>query len=474
MPNINFKATKMTGAQVSHISLVERGANRIPFKVVKQEKDMSAFQGLDLGGLFSRRKSEKKDEPMVVAVVTMKGESLDSVKKQVEDAGFTVADMHEMEDGSVVFKQGEVDLDEAMADSVVVRLNDHIALVTKGFSPYNMDVTADGVSFADQCAAKGFYPGVNSIMETLSDAVRSVVYSAKTPAEAKAGVTKLFSEASAYTAAFVGGLPQKAFKLEKMDLPNGDGVSGDDAAAAEAVAKAAKATGLKCPECGADVAKGDTACPKCGADLTKTPPVKKADGDADGEGSASGEGDSEVTCKACGGKKKKTDMAQKADGSEDEVCKACKNKGTTGQDGDGMDGEGTAADDTQDGKGKKAKKAGDSLTAEDVSSIVASQVESMVTKAMGDVMGKLEGFATTFQTIQKSVEDMKGGLESVSSRVEQAEVVAKAAKEAVAGTVVGGSESGDHAPAAAKKSEKSGFGGEIDTAFMPRVRKANR
>ena len=148
MPTINFKATKMTGAKVSHISLVERGANRIPFKVVKQEKDMSAFQGLDLGGLFNRRKSEKT-EPKVVAVVTMKGEAYEAVAKMVEEAGFAVASVQEMDDGSMIFKQEDGAIEDLMEGSSVLRLNDHIALVTKGFSPYNMDVTSDGVTFAD-------------------------------------------------------------------------------------------------------------------------------------------------------------------------------------------------------------------------------------------------------------------------------------------------------------------------------------
>lgn len=216
MPKLSFTATKMSDAKVSHISLVERGANRIPFKVVKEENEMKgSFAGLDLGGLFAR-KAEKpvEQQPQVIAVATMMGDKFEAVKASVEKAGFAVADLQEMDDGSIIFKQ-EGCTDDALASGVVVRLSESVALVTKGFSPYSMDITDSGVSFADQCAANGFYPTVSSIMNTLSDAVRAVVYAASSPADAKSAITKLFTEASAYTASFVGTLPVKAFKLEE-------------------------------------------------------------------------------------------------------------------------------------------------------------------------------------------------------------------------------------------------------------------
>lgn len=216
MPTLRFTATKMSDAKVSHISLVERGANRIPFKVVKEESDtMSTFSGLDLGSLFARKAEKTPEVSQIIGVVTLKGESLGRVQKAVEEAGFDATDTVELDDGSVVFKQ-EGFSDEALAEGVVVRLSESVALVTKGFSPYNMDLSAGDVSFADQCAASGFYPAINSIMTTLSDAVRAVVYNAKTPSEAKSAVSKLFAEASAYTTSFVSALPVKAFKMEDL------------------------------------------------------------------------------------------------------------------------------------------------------------------------------------------------------------------------------------------------------------------
>lgn len=273
MPAVSIKAKKMTDATVQFISLVERGANRIPFKVVKQEKDMSkAFAGLDLGSIFAR-KSEKKPEAEVVAVVTTKGEGYESIKKQVAEAGFDVTSIEEMEDGSVVFKQGDFD-----GEGLVVKINENLALVTKGFSPYNMEMGSGDVSFAEAAAASGFYPGISSIMNTLAQAVQDLVRSASSPSDAQKAVSKLFGEAQAYTNSFLSGLPAKAFKLEGA-MP--------EAVEKEEEAPAATGTEESTPEApvgevtetvandaGADAPKGEGAAPEGGEAATE---VKKAE-----------------------------------------------------------------------------------------------------------------------------------------------------------------------------------------------------
>lgn len=414
MPKLKFNAVKMSDAHVSHISLVERGANRIPFKVIKQENHMSQFAGIDLGNLFGTRKSEAK-APEVVAVVTMKGEGFESIKKQVEEAGFAVSDVKELEDGSMVFKQGE----GALEDGTVIRLNDDIAIVTKGFSPYNMDVSAGDVSFADQCAAKGFYPGVDAIMNTLSDAVRNITYNAKDPNEAKTAVTKLFSEASTYVAAFVGSLPVKAFKLEtcyaevpapvaKADLPNGDGVT--DEVTEEMVTKAAL-----------------------------TAEEKKYFATLSGK-------DKFAFIKATPEARSKM-MEDAADGGKD--------------------------DSTGGASGAKKGEAADPAAPAPAAPAPAAPSKDMevVMKSMETIAGRLEGFSSAFEGVQKSIKDINESLATATQRLDAAEKVAKDAKDAVAGVVVSGADGGDAGAVSTQKSEGGCFGGrDIDTAYMPGLR----
>lgn len=367
MPKLKFQATKMSDAHVSHISLVERGANRIPFKVIKEETGMKAFAGLDLGGLFSRKAEKTVEEPQVIAVATMNGDTLDAVKKSLTDAGFAVENMQEMEDGSVIFKQ-EGCSDEALADGVVVRLSENIAIVTKGFSPYNMDVTADGVTFADQCAAKGFYPGISAVMETLSDSIRSVVYAAKTPAEAKVAVAKLFSEAAAYTGSFVASLPVKAFKLE-ADVP----VSTVANVAAEAAAAADAGAAVE-----GEGADGETV-EKAAKPGKKVPP----EGDPEG-GAEDGMGDEPDPMKGKG--------------------KGCKK------------------DEGEDGAAGAAEPAA-ALTIEAVSDMVATKVS----EATGSLVAKLEELLGKFDGVQTTVAALTERTEKAEAALAESEKVVKAA-----------------------------------------------
>ena len=228
----------MTEAKVLRISLVDRSATRNPFKVIKQEKPMHALpKNFDLSSVFKRAKPAA--EPVsVVGVITLKSDGFESVKGQIEEAGFSVTKSAELEDGSVVFAQVE----DMPADAVVVRVSEHALLALKGFSPYNMSMQmADGQSFADLCAAQGFYPGIGSMVDVLRSSVLQLAEKSDSAETTAVDVGKLFDEAKAYAVSMVSALPAMAFKLESVFPETGTDpevevvAKSDEAAAAEAV-----------------------------------------------------------------------------------------------------------------------------------------------------------------------------------------------------------------------------------------------
>lgn len=385
MPIVKVQATKMSKGNVSFISLVERGANRIPFKIIKQEKPMAGhFAGLDLGNIFNTRKAETPPvTPEVVAVVTMKGEGFDSIKSQIEGLGFAVSDAEEMEDGSVVFKQGDMD-----GETTVVRLSDHIGLVTKGFSPYSMDMAvAEDFSFADACATQGFYPGIRVVMDVLSSSIGSIAQKAESPAAGAKAIGKLFDEVKTYVTSFAAGLPTKAFKLETIEPEVSDPAPEAEQAPAEEGTQE---------------------------------PVVATDGVAGDQGEAAGD--------------------------------------------DGDAGDGTPVKKSEATPAENEPKG---LTEEQVGSIVSARVEG----AVSDIAKKLEeSLAGVTKGFQDSLKEVAGAVEGLVGRVEKAEQAAEAAKTAVAGTVVPGSESGDAEPVT-RKTETGSSGGTFDTAYMGNVRK---
>lgn len=393
MTVLTFKATEMRNASVQHISLVDRAATRIPFKVIKKEKPMSASRSFDLASVFKRAKPAVV--PTIVGVITYKSEG-STTKDQIAGAGFEVDNAVEHPDGSVIFTQAGATTE---ADDTLIRFSSEAVLAVKGFRPYSMDVMADGVSFADMCSAQGFYPGINTTMDSLRSAIMAIADSATAPSDASTAISKLFDEARKYTLSLVTALPSKAFKLESIAAP-------------EPVVEA-------------------TVAPVAKSEPTEGTPTLPA-------------------------------VLEVAGGDLDEVAKAAKKPPPPK--GEFVDGKWVPAD---EGEGtdpaavdpKKAKKEeAEGITSEAVTSIVASQLQEFAAK-METLIGGVSGAV-------KSVSD---SVVALSSRVEVAEGVAKAAKDALNGTVVLGGDTGDSNPPVVIKAENSGR--EIDTAFQPRVRR---
>jgi hypothetical protein len=218
VPTLKLKATKMVDAKVNFVSLVERGANRIPFRIIKKEKDMttkkSAFRDLDLANLFASKKGEK-EKPVVIGYVTMKGDNYEAVVKGLKEAGVDVSQPVELADKSVIFKQGDVEVDPEQ--TVVIKANDEVALIVKGFCPYDMQMSyGEQATFEEVCKAQGFYPGVRTMLDVLASSVMTLASKADAPDEAATDIAAMFDEAKAYVTQMVSDLPVVAFKAEVL------------------------------------------------------------------------------------------------------------------------------------------------------------------------------------------------------------------------------------------------------------------
>jgi hypothetical protein len=216
-----MKVTEMKNARVAYISLVKRGANRIPFRVLKSDDEEQAMLNIDSLNSALGRVVKTADEPKVVeveapagtvvlGVATMaSGTELEKVAKAIEEAGYSVAKADTYEDGSVCFMQ--VDEADLEADDVsVVRLSENLALVVKGFSPYR-DVVSN--SFVDAVKAQGFFSSVYNACDAFRDSLRTILDTSDSPADANLGATKLFTDFQAYVTGLVSDLPASSFRM---------------------------------------------------------------------------------------------------------------------------------------------------------------------------------------------------------------------------------------------------------------------
>lgn len=125
-------------------------------------------------------------------------------------------------------------------------------------------------------------------------------------------------------------------------------------------------------------------------------------------------------------------------------------------------------DEEKKSKAKAKKDEAEALTAKEVADIVATTVGPDITS----MTQKMETLVSSLEALTTSMNGVTTTVAGLATRVEDVEKVAKAAGDAVSSTIVSGAGSEDHAPA--KKSETGvQRGREIDTAFMPRVRKSH-
>lgn len=456
MPTVNTNMTEMKAARVDRISLVSKAASRIPFRVIKEDRSMTnPMKALDLAQVFKGKKATPV--PTLVGIVTMKGDHFDAVKELVKKAGFKVDQIVENADGSVVLKQADV----AEGDKVVViKMSDDVAITMKGFAPYNcnIDVTGENeqaISFAEMCQTQGFYPDVSTVMDVLQQGVMQAAYKADDPASAAENVAKMFDEAKAYAVSLMSALPAAAFKMEKVAKAGAPNVNGS-------MENAAPPAGLMAP----DKATGNLG----GADQKDPQNL----GAPNGQSAASGTGDGSQVAKGAGD-------AAAAGGDEDGVPSAAMGKkkppkaGASSQEtGDGSgaaqathkgaatakDPDGDGDDDTNDPEDKKDMKKRMSAMKDELTGLLSAglkEITTQLTQAVGQV--------------QKSVDGVKTQVEGLSTKVGEVEGVAKAAQQAVKGTVLG-SDAGADATTMTQKSEQGYRGREIDTAYAPRRRAA--
>ena len=250
---VKQNANELHDAEVSWISLVDRPANRIPFRIMKAEKPedkrSTAMINMGLNGLFATSKQDKAS-PSISAIV-LKAEDQERMLPLLKEAGFTVDDLDTDTDGVVIVKQEDFDVDAV----VTVKLKNDTAVilsnVEKAFTPY-----PDTLNFEEKLKAAGFFPSVSMATEALMDTVSAIMLDARSPDEVKTKMDQAIQSYSTFVLNLTDALPVTAFKIEALELPD-EGAEAVDTGAAEGAAKAEGAGGA--PEGGEDASGGTPA-----------------------------------------------------------------------------------------------------------------------------------------------------------------------------------------------------------------------
>jgi len=231
-----FKVTgrALSDVKVTKISLVDRGAVRQPFKIVKRDTNPAtrgaATMNFSLAKLFKQAR-QAQPGARVAAIVASKSADQARVLKRMANAGFDPAPAVELDGQLVYARKGETVTPEAFAKSVesglILKADESVAVVVEHVAKGTLGLTAsdpeapEAKSFAHRVTDSCVFPGVSNALDALTDAVWDAVYSSENSGDIAAAIDAAFTDAASYLKTLVGAIPAQAFKMEAFKSEGG-------------------------------------------------------------------------------------------------------------------------------------------------------------------------------------------------------------------------------------------------------------
>lgn len=234
MAKVTIPANELTEATATFVSLVKRGANRVPFRMQKKDTTM-----IDLAKLFRVRKADPV--PAVLTAIVRKGANLDVAMDRLVKSGLSVEHMSET-DEATLFAQPDV---KEEGSTFVLKLDEDAALVITGLAKAISDYEFQATTFDEVLAIEGFRPSLYLGMDILRGTIGNILSEAESSSDAADKLSKAIDQYKSYTVSLAQALPVKAFKA---DIAKGEPAPALPAATAEERLAASEAEGTKAGE----------------------------------------------------------------------------------------------------------------------------------------------------------------------------------------------------------------------------------
>ncbi|MGK9084916.1 hypothetical protein KXR64_16805 [Brucella intermedia] len=207
MPKLEIKATELVGTDVNFVSMVKRGANRIPFRITKGDEPMDLYK---IGRMLLNK--GEPEVPEVVAAIVQPGVDATALAQTFKDAGLDPLQYTPVEkDGVVVIAKENAD---AAKDTVVIKANEGVAFVVSNMKKAFMDYDYESKDFLTVLKTNGFYPTLCAAHDAFATTVSNILYEATSPSEAAQAISKAADDFKTYVTAMASSLPVQAFKME--------------------------------------------------------------------------------------------------------------------------------------------------------------------------------------------------------------------------------------------------------------------
>jgi hypothetical protein len=214
MSTVKLSLKELRNADVRYVSLVDRSASRMPFRITKRDDKENTM--IDLTRLQVKKAAPVatpvvKVAPSVSSIIVMgkPDAEMAPITEAIKAQGFDVTQIVKNEDGTISYKQDATPEDE----TVLIRLSENMLVALKGFDPYN-DALRECADFNETVAASGFFGGVSTAFDGLQSTMAAILRKADTPDAAVPDIESAVSKFGTYLVTLVSGLPSSAFKVD--------------------------------------------------------------------------------------------------------------------------------------------------------------------------------------------------------------------------------------------------------------------
>lgn len=431
-----MKVNSLTDAEAQYISIVNKPANRAPFKMLKNAEgkaDMKtkAIDLMQVAGMI--RKSEPKKQASIVGIVINKSANVEEITKSLKEAGFNTDNIHTEDESEVlILKQDESDIQK---DDTFVKLNEDVAVQVRNFKYIETDWSSE--SFADLFTTRNVIPSFYTMASVLGDVLCNIVYNSKDPLEISSKLQIAIDEFQKVALNIVNQVPITAFKMEDVlnkalesTTQTNETKEPDTVQKDEAEMKLTKA------EEELILAKREEekkAAAKKAAEKKKPPVAGEPDGDE----------------AAMAKKKAKKAKAKKEEAAEEEV---------EDQEDDADEAEDEVEDDATDEEAEDE-------TEDDADDESDDEEEETVQKSDdAPVLALLQKMSKKLDSLTKSQSKLAEDVESVKKEASEAKTSAKKAEKAAA-QVTGISQNGDKTKSSKSEEVSSDNDGLFDTGY---------
>lgn len=204
MPKVE-DGRELKDAEVLRISIVDRGANGDPFRVLKRKDtpmiDLSRVVKAGSPRVAFVGVSKAADQAPYIAAIKAAG----LVDGAPEDGGtaFIYKQEAELPDDPVLLK---------LSDTVVLGLADPGGVVKKAFEVLNFE----SVSFKELLSQEGALPMIHTAKAALEGVIANALYKSDSKAQMTSIVNKAVKDFGDYVAKVLDQIPETAFKLDTL------------------------------------------------------------------------------------------------------------------------------------------------------------------------------------------------------------------------------------------------------------------